>query len=401
MTTAFFLSLPAHGHINPTLPLVDELVRRGETIIYYATAPFRAKIEAAGAIFRDYAFSSDLDPSRDMGGPFGLMARTLEASEQLLPGLLAELRRDTPGYLLTDSLCVWGNLVAQKLKLPTINLYSTFAMSRAVMSELQRSKAPKQPLKDTLGGLHFLVRYFRIARRINRQHAVKAPGLIKFFNNQQALNLVFSSREFQPAVDSFDSRFAFVGPSVAARHETVEFPWQQVGTQPLIYISMGTIFNNLAEFYRDCYQAFADQPYHVIMSIGNNVDASRLGAPPANFTVRPYVPQLEVLERAALFITHGGMNSVSESLLAGVPVLVVPQAGDQFLVAQRVNALDAGRFLAMAQVSPARLRQLAEQILSGPSFKPAAQQLGASLKAAGGYLKAADLIGEFKQQAGV
>ncbi len=401
MTTAVLLSLPAHGHINPTLPLVAELVRRGETVIYYATAPFRAKIEATGAIFRDYAFTTDLDPSKDMGGPFGLMARTIEASEQLLPRLLADLRSAQPAYLLTDSLCVWGNLVAQKLQLPTINLYSTFALSRQVLRELQRSSGPKPPLKDTLGGLHFLVRYYQIARRINRQYAVKTPGLIKFFVNQQAFNLVFTSRDFQPAVASFDERFAFVGPSVAARHEQVEFPWDQLGDQLLIYISMGTIFNNVADFYRDCYAAFADRPYHVVMAIGTSVDERTLGTPPPNFTVRRYVPQLEVLERAALFITHGGMNSVSEALLEGVPVLVVPQIGDQFFVAQQVAALNVGRSLAMAQVSPARLRELAAQILGDRQFAPAAQRIGASLRAAGGYLKAADLIGAFKQRAGL
>jgi MGT family glycosyltransferase len=398
MTKAVLLSLPSHGHINPTLPLVAELVRRGATIIYYATAPFRAKIEAAGALFRAYEFNDDLDPSQDLGGPFGLMARTIEASEQILPRLLADLRSDQPDYLLTDSMAVWGNLVAQKLKLPTINLYSTFALSQAVMGELQRSKGPKPPLKDTLAGIPLLGRYFQVARRINRQYAVKTPGLIGFFVNQQALNIVFTSREFQPAVASFDERFVFVGPSVAARHEQVEFPWAQLGAGPLIYISLGTIFNNVADFYRACFLAFADQPCHVVIAIGTSVDESALGAPPANFTVRRYVPQLEVLERAALFITHGGMNSVSEALLEGVPLLVVPQIGDQFFVAQQVAALNVGRSLAMAQVTPARLRELAAQILADPQVQPAARQLGASLKAAGGYQKAADVIAGFTQR---
>jgi MGT family glycosyltransferase len=113
------------------------------------------------------------------------------------------------------------------------------------------------------------------------------------------------------------------------------------------------------------------------------------------------VPQLEILRRSALFITHGGMNSVSEALLDGVPVIVVPQVGDQYFVAQRVAALGAGVGLTPAQATPERLRALAAQVLGDGSFRDQAGRIGQSLRQAGGYQGAADEVAAFKARAGI
>ena len=401
MATTVLLSLPSHGHINPTLPLVAELARRGERVIYYATPPFRAKVEAAGATFRSYSADPTFDPSQDLGGPLGLMARSIEWSETLLPRLLPEIRADQPGYLMLDTLCVWGNLIQQVLQLPAVTLCSTFALGPKVMGELRRSDAPQPPLREFVAGLPALLQYFRVGRRINRHYGVRTPGLADFFINRQALNLVFTSRDFQPCVESFDPSYRFTGPSVAPRTESVDFPLDRLEGRPVVYISLGTIFNNVADFYRACFAAFADGPYQVVMSVGANVADSLLAEAPAGIIVRRYVPQLEILRRSALFITHGGMNSVSEALLDGVPVIVVPQVGDQYFVAQRAAALGAGVGLTPAQATPERLRALAAQVLGDGSFRAAAGRIGQSLRQAGGYQGAADEVAAFKQRAGI
>ena len=169
---------------------------------------------------------------------------------------------------------------------------------------------------------------------------------------------------------------------------------------PLIYISLGTVFNELPAFYRACFSAFGDMPYQVVMAIGKNTDRSQLGATPANFIVSDFVPQLDLLERAALFITHGGMNSANEGLLYGVPLLVVPQRGDQYMVAGRVAELSAGLPLFTPEATPERLRGMAVHLMTDPRFKEGAQRLSQSLKAAGGYRRAADEILLFKQRMG-
>jgi UDP:flavonoid glycosyltransferase YjiC (YdhE family) len=426
MSTTIFLNMPHHGHINPTLPLIAELVHRGERVIYYATKHFEAKIQKTGAEFRDYGRSEQVfDPTQDLGGPFGLMAASIDATERLLPRLLAEIRAEQPAYLLVDSMCVWGNLLQQILACPAVTSCSTFVLSDATLKAMRSSGAPKPPFLSMLKTLPLLLRYFWVARRLDQRYGTRSPGLTDFFINRQALNLVYTSHLFQPNAADFDESYKFVGPSVAPRHETTDFPLDQLGlspknrgegevrgglhppqtppalSAPLIYISLGTIFNAATEFYRACFRAFGDSPYQVVMSIGTNVDPQALGTPPDNFIVRPYVPQLDILERAALFISHGGMNSVSESLLYGVPLLVVPQVGDQFVVAGRLAALRAGLTVSPAQATPEQLRALAGQILAQPGFKQQAQAIGESLRTAGGYQRAADEIFAFKARLGL
>lgn len=398
MATVTFYNLPAHGHINPTLPLVAELSRRGERVIYYATDAFRDKIESTGATFRGYGDNYDLDTSVDLGGPFGLMARSIETTEAILPELLEQARADRPDYLLVDSICVWSNYMRQLIGCPAVSVCSTFAVNWKVMSALSRSRGPKPPLRETLAGIPLVARYFKVARRVDRRFGTRRPGFTAFFTNRQALNLVFTSRAFQAHVDSFDSSYRFVGPAITERHETVDFPLDALGSEPIIYISMGTIFNDVASFYRACFAAFADSGRTVVMSIGRNVDERALGIPPPNFLVRRYVPQLEILRRAALFVTHGGMNSVNEALLYGVPMIVVPQVGDQYLVGNRVRELGAGLTVATGDATPARLRELAARVLAEPLFRQRCQEIGASLREAGGHSRAVDEIWEWKRE---
>jgi MGT family glycosyltransferase len=114
-----------------------------------------------------------------------------------------------------------------------------------------------------------------------------------------------------------------------------------------------------------------------------------------NFLVQNEVPQLEILQRAALFISHGGMNSVSEALFYGVPLIVIPQAGDQTWVARRVEWLGAGKLLHRSKLHAHSLRRLADEIIANPAFARASARIGTSLRQAGGYISAADEIEQF------
>jgi MGT family glycosyltransferase len=167
------------------------------------------------------------------------------------------------------------------------------------------------------------------------------------------------------------------------------------GDGPLIYISMGTIFNDLPDFYRICLEAFGGTRFRVLIATGTKVDVSGLGPVPANIMLREHVSQLAVLKRAGLFITHGGMNSTSEALANGVPLLVFPQHGDQHLVAARVVELGAGLRLAAPDISPEALRVLAERVVDEAGFAVAARSIAASFAQGGGAGAAADAILEF------
>ncbi|MCA9911099.1 MAG: glycosyl transferase, partial [Anaerolineae bacterium] len=140
-----------------------------------------------------------------------------------------------------------------------------------------------------------------------------------------------------------------------------------------------------------------------ILSVGKRTDLAQLGAIPANFIVRNFVPQLEVLQRTDLFITHGGMNSVHESLWQGVPMIVIPQQAEQAFVAQQVVKHGAGIALGdkppVGQVSAAELRAAVEEILGDlDAYRAATEPLRASFVAAGGYRRAAEAFMAYGRQ---
>jgi MGT family glycosyltransferase len=239
--------------------------------------------------------------------------------------------------------------------------------------------------------------YFETARRLKRRYGTEAPGIIAYLGNPQPLNIAFTSREFQPGSRSFGDEFVFVGPCIPAKRDTAaEFPFDRLDGRPLVYVSLGTTFHNAPDFYRACFEALGGSPWQVVLSTGGA--EFDLGAAPANFLVCRFVPQLAVLEQAAVFVTHGGMNSANEALYCGVPLVVVPQRGDQHMVGARVAELGAGVAISPRQADTAHLRAAVEAVLCNPAFRERAHALGASMRAAGGYRRAADAIQAFAGQ---
>lgn len=389
MARAAFFSIPAHGHVNPTLPVVSELIRRGEFVTYYNTEAFRGKIESTGAEFRSYAIDANYDSARIAGNSVELICNLQEFSVDVLPQLLQDLKNDPVDYVIYDSLCPWGSYVAQILGIPAVCSHAIFALRSELFAEVRSPFRSWIARASLLRRLPMLLRIRRARRRLERTHGVNARNVL--FNQGAQLNLVCTSREFHPWADLYDESYQFVGPTFSPPCEPEELV-REPGDARLIYISMGTIFNKAERFYRLCFEALGDMPEKVVMSVGLQTDIRALGPLPSNFVVRQEVPQLCVLSKACLFLTHGGVNSVSEALFYGVPMLVFPKMIEQELNASQVRNLGAGLVLDERTVSAGELRTKVNLVLNSPQFAERAKQLGRSLRAAGGYSKAADII---------
>jgi MGT family glycosyltransferase len=224
---------------------------------------------------------------------------------------------------------------------------------------------------------------------------VSGPGILGSVGGSSGLTIVYGSRQFQPCASTFDERFLFIGPSSAPRGESAAFPWERVNHRVLIYVSLGTLFNNDTAFYRNCYEAFRGEDYQVVLSSSMNVSPADLGQAPANFVVQAHVPQIEVLQRATVFVTHGGMNSVNESLSHGVPMLVIPQMGEQMIIGRRVEELGAGLYLEKTAVTADKLREGVRRLLTDHHFREQATRVRQSFQSAGGVARAADAIRAF------
>lgn len=142
-------------------------------------------------------------------------------------------------------------------------------------------------------------------------------------------------------------------------------------TLKLIYASLGTLLNTSRagrRFFKLCIETFANQNVTLILSIGQGQTIAQYGSLPDNIHIYDRVPQLEVLQRADIFITHGGMNSVNEAIYFGVPIIVLPIGNDQPTVAKQVQACGLGRELAIRSIDSAHLQEAVEDVLSNPSY---------------------------------
>jgi MGT family glycosyltransferase len=397
MSRIVYFNVPAHGHVNPTLPVASELVRRGHEVTYfnYASDDFRGPLERTGAEVRMLS-GLNYDPARPdptllHPGPH-LTAFLLEAAWVFLPTLLSELQRLQPDLIVHDTLCPWGRFAARILGIRSVCTSVMFAFRKDVLPAMRLHKLAWTALR----GAGALTRHFWTAAKLRRKYRLDGLDLVSVLTNRGDLNVVFTSREFQPHADRFDNSYRFVGPSFAPRAAATDFPLDQLSGRRAIYISLGTLHTQSERFYRTCIEAFGGWDNPVVMTVGKHTELASLGTIPGNFIVRPFVPQLEVLRRAALFISHAGMNSVQESLCHGVPLLMVPQTDEQAMVANRAASFSTGLVLRCRDLKVDRLRQKARLVLDDPRFRLQAAAVGESLRGAGGYLRAADEIVRFQ-----
>lgn len=401
MAKILFFNIPAHGHINVTLPVVQELVRRGHEIIYYCTEEFRGVIEKTGVTYRSYPAPvltwHEIAKATENIGHSGVLM--LQKSEQLAPFAIQEIEREQPDLVMFDAITFWGRVAAIKTGVPSAATFSILVLEGA---------APKIGLRDlthmVLGVLAKMPRFLRSRARLARMYGAEVVK-VPLFPVTGDKNIVFVPREFQFDAPFIDERFVFVGPSINPQTRDGD-EWQESMTQnqkPLVYVSLGTMNNTNLAFYHEVFAAFRDYPAQFVLAAGKNTDLTQLQPIPDNFIVRNYVPQLQVLQQADAFITHGGMNSVQEGLYYGVPEIVVPQQLEQLINGRQVAAKGVGILLGdkppYGRVNAAELRAALDELLSRPQYKQEAERLSQAAHAAGGYQRAADEVEAlFRQQ---
>ena len=204
-------------------------------------------------------------------------------------------------------------------------------------------------------------------------------------NDNGTDTIVYTSPEFQPCADTFSEKYAFVGPSIRPAMERVEKQREK-----LIYISMGTVNNDMLSLYRNCVEALRKQPYQVILSVGGQVDIPELGQLPPHISAHKRVDQIAVLQQADVFLTHCGMNSVSESLYFGVPLVMLPGTPEQEAVAARTEQLGAG--IRLTDTTSAAIAAALGQVLETPSYRSSAAKIGEGFRACPGAAGAAEKI---------
>lgn len=395
MSKALFFCIPAHGHVNPTLALVEELVKKGEQVIYYCSEEFRAKIERTGAEFRCLSSSYDHRVAGISSNVFTILRLGMEANRELIPRVLEEVKRENPDYLIHDIMVFFGRVIKKTMNIPTIVSIPIFVLDDHTLREFPLGFKFKM-LVMALIGLPDIIGIFLISRWYRKHYGIKVSDAISLQQNFSALNIVYTSRFFQPGFNAHDKRFKFIGPEIYHKRENQNFPVNILKGKKVIYISLGTAFGKKPKFYHMCFRAFGNSDMQVILSVGSLVDISKLKNIPRNIMVRNHVPQLQILKYLDVFITHGGMNSTAEGIVYGVPLIVVPQAADQYLVARRVEQLGAGIYLKYPTVN--KLRKAVDKILSTEEYKKKCKIIADSFMKSGGVKAGVRVIFDFKKR---
>jgi MGT family glycosyltransferase len=395
------LAPEAHGHVNPTLPLAAALAARGHEVVYFLPDMFAEVVRANGATLRptepiiefptDGTFPrigrmsqlTELDPEQRsaMEAFFGQLQ---DKMGEALPELRQRVAAVEPDCVIYDAYGFWIVDVALAQTAPKVSLFSTFAVPDGetpldILSLAGDNVLPTQLFSGMSPPMPF-------AQITTPFHA-------------EGLNIVPLPRSFQPDPAAFDDRYLFVGPSVRDEGSPGDFPLHRLTGQRVALVSLGTGAVD-PSFFRTCFDAFAGSEWLVVAATGRS-DPAAIGSVPENVIARPHLPQLAVLERASLFITHGGMNSTMEGLWHGVPLLVVPQHADQPLVAQRVAALSLGRALDAATLTPADVRETAESISRDREFHDNIRRIQEEMRAGGGANRAAAAVEQYAVAGGV
>jgi MGT family glycosyltransferase len=324
VTKILVFSVPAYGHVNPTLPVVRELVDRGVQVAYYLTEEFEPQVRHAGAEFRriedmqmgsgplpEVTAMAQTHPAMRSQMMATFFPRMMADGLRGVPRLVDRVRDENADCVVYGFFCPWGRALAGILGLPAVAFKPSYAMTenfplvRRLSSILEEQASPEaeEARSD----------FQDVSRQLHEHYGLAQPSLMDMFISGEALNVVTLPRAFQPDADTLDERYVFVGPSISPRSDASGFPMERLAGRLTLYISLGTVFNVKPEFFSACFDAFANSKWQVVLSIGKRTDPSALARIPDNFLVSPYVPQLKVLEHTDAFVTHGGMNSVMEA----------------------------------------------------------------------------------------
>jgi zeaxanthin glucosyltransferase len=401
----------ASGHLNPMTTLGHELKQRGHRVTLVGTLDAQPKVLAAGLEFRSigeavFPAGSTADSFAELGQLSGLDAfrYTVALFEQVTNTLLQEapaaFQNAGVEALIIDQTSFGGSTVAQLLELPFISVCCALMLNQdpnvpPINTSWRYHPSWWARLRNQAGN-ELMV---SIAKPITkllaeyRQQWNLPPFIHPNDAYSQLAQLCQQPAEFEFPRQSLPSCFHFTGPySNPASRESTTFPFDKLTGQPLIYASLGTVQNQLLGTFQTIAEACQDLDAQLVIALGGGSTPEALPALPGSPLVVGFAPQLELLQRATLTITHAGMNTTLESLSNGVPMVAIPIANDQPGVATRIAWTGTGEVVPLKRLNVSKLRSVLKRVLTEDSYKKNALRLQGAIKRAGGVKKAADIV---------
>ncbi|WP_335980445.1 macrolide family glycosyltransferase [Streptomyces sp. CA2R106] len=396
-----FFTVPAHGHIRPTLPVAAELVRRGHQVTYATTERFAAEAAATGArtlLYEpgvpDFAAAAPGDSPDWL--PLAMTAAITE-SAALLPVLTRHFADERPDVVVYDTtMNPAGRLLARLWQAPAVEVSPVFLPQRtsnpgfSLAAMLQGGA--EGGVEEGAGQRPAVRRFREELTALLAAYGAADVSPLDFVTGFRGLRMAFFPRAFQPGGESFDDRHVFVGPCLDTAAPS---GWQPPADgRPVVLVSLGTSYGNRPEFFRTCVKAFADSPWHVVLTVGRaGVDPAELGPLPPQVEVHRWMPHLAVLPHARAFVCQAGMGSVMEALVCGTPLVLAAQAREQQLVARQAVSLGLGTEVPGGDdLTGDVLLDAVGSVADDPQVRASLAAMREHIRQAGGTTRAADVL---------
>lgn len=390
-----FLVVPGHGHINPTLGVVAELVKRGHRVTYPVPEMHAAAVQAAGAepVLYESPLNQTWDPKKRFTGSFfaSYQLGVLEESLVITPTLEKHLAGDPPDLIVYDRLMPFAaRVLGYAWNRPLVAISPTLVSNEhfSLWEEFAKHGITKAA-DDDPAVVELRERFAAFAAEYGVP-SDRADAMRETSTSGGDPMVVFVPERFQPAADTFDDRYTFVGPCLTDRPHQGD--WQPSGEGPVLLISLGTAANDRPEFFRACAEAFAGTAWQVVMSIGTWVDPADLEPLPDNVAAHQHVPQMQVLRHAHAFVSHGGMSSTLEALYHGVPLVAVPQTPEQEVNAERVVELGLGTMLQPDNVTAEAIRDAVNELADDGATRARLAEMSRYIRAVDAAAVTADIM---------
>lgn len=409
-----FLCAPLIGHLNPMTTLARKLQSRGSEVVFLGVPDVEPIARAANLKF--FAFCEEEYPLGSAAKVYGPVAHMhgidvvrytaqnvtpgfTKATLEHLPAALAETGVDA---LLIDTIYRFTELVPISLGMPYVHIINILPIDRSGVTPAGFFSWPHETTPEALArnkeGARQIGEFFGPALAVAKSYAEEKGLQIDWSDPGATVSkwavITQVPREFDFEGVPWPPSFRYAGPFHDEEgRKKIPFAWGRLTGAPLFYASLGTLVNGLDKVYRIILETAREFPEaQLVLSVGNNVDLDDMRPFPSNAMVVNAAPQIELLKRAALCITHAGLNTALEALAQGVPMVAIPIGYDQPGVAARIAHHGVGEFIEVEDLTIEGLSELIQKVLDDPGYRERASYFQKVIAETRGLDLAADVI---------
>jgi MGT family glycosyltransferase len=393
-----FLLYPTQGHVTPNLAVIAELVRRGRRVRAIVSDRYAAAIAGAGA--EPIGFDP---PLGDLPSLAGMTAEMwAEASKDVFLDVIKAsaaigkvVAADPPGVIAFDS-ALWApaRVISARAGVPAVQLVPT-VVDREPFTPASVRVGPPDEQEER----RRLASFGEALVSLFDEYGLPGSSAETFTARAGERTIVFIPREFQPGAGRYGDRYTFAGPCLPPADGTST--WLPPGDgRPVLLLSLGTTSNDRLSLFTDCVEAFADSPWHVVITLGGRFRPEDLGPLPSTVEAHEWVRHPEVLAHASAYVCQAGMGSVMEALAYAVPVVAVPSHPEAIANAERLTELRLGRWIPADGVSGRSVREAVDAVAGDPEIARRLAGMREHIHRSGGAGTAADVIERVMEETG-